>query len=787
MNIALPGIRGVFAVVFTLSALLVAPGDGHTFQSAGQQDSTALPAVATIDRDRNKLFDDLEATIVGMTAGSTVDVLVALRAPASADRVAELEKHVGGFSTTRRFAIVDGFAATMTASQAEALALLPSVAHVELDSTQHLLNDGAQVSFGVTKARSEVPALDGDLDGNPGAYTPSDLVAAVVDSGIDANHLDLDGGKVVAFTDLVNGRTVPYDDNGHGTHVAATIAGDGDARADHLYHGVAPGAGLVGVKAFNAAGGCPTQNVIAAFEWVLANRDVYGIDAVNYSAGGLGCSDGTDLKSQAVTALVDAGVVVVVAAGNEGPGTCTVGSPAAAPAALTVGNVADTDAGGFALARDSSRGLTADGRVKPDVVAPGEDVTSAAANTANGYEPMRGTSMATPFVTGVALLMRDVDPSLTPQQVKDAMTSTAVDWGTPGPDGDYGVGRLDAYAALRTAGAALGLAGPEGPAHVFRSGTLAGKGDTFEHELSVTDLRFPIAASMTMASVTGATSANPDFDLYLLGPSGLQVASSATLSRQDGLSYSPTETGTYTVRVRSWAGSGPFFLDVSGGGPATVPGAPTGVTAALVGEEARVSWTSPGSEGGATVTGYVVTPFVGTSAQAATTVGNVTSATVGGLSVGTLYTFKVAAVNTAGRGPDSAPSNTVVVPGPPAAPTGVSATAGDGQATVSFEAPFDGGAPIVYYTATASPGGQSASGTASPVTVGGLVNGVAYTFTVTATNSLGTGPPSPPSPPVTPETRARPHLTPPVAAPRPPIPGVTAAGWPPRRPPLPGH
>ena len=121
----------------------------------------------------------------------------------------------------------------------------------------------------------------------------------------------------------------------------------------------------------------------------------------------------------------------------------------------------DLGPGGFYLASFSSRGPTLDGRIKPDVVAPGVSVTSAAANTTNGYAIYSGTSMATPFVVGVSLLMRDANPSLTPQQIKDAITSTAEDWGPAGPDGDYGAGRLDAYAALRSVGAPLGATGAD--------------------------------------------------------------------------------------------------------------------------------------------------------------------------------------------------------------------------------------------------------------------------------------------------------------------------------------
>jgi hypothetical protein len=123
-----------------------------------------------------------------------------------------------------------------------------------------------------------------------------------------------------------------------------------------------------------------------------------------------------------------------------------------------------------------------------------------------------------------------------------------------------------------------------------------------------------------------------------------------------------------------------------------------------------------------------------------------------GLTDGTKYTFTVTATNGIGTGPKSKPSNAVVPSGPPNPPTGAVALAGNADATVGFLAPFANGSPITTYTATAEPGGATATGTSSPITVAGLVNGTAYTFTVTATNALGTSLPSAPSSPVTPVT-----------------------------------
>ncbi len=124
--------------------------------------------------------------------------------------------------------------------------------------------------------------------------------------------------------------------------------------------------------------------------------------------------------------------------------------------------------------------------------------------------------------------------------------------------------------------------------------------------------------------------------------------------------------------------------------------------------------------------------------------------TVSGLADGFTYTFIVTATNKIGTGPPSIPSNVVTLVGPPQAPTDVTASAGNAQATVSFSRPYANGSRITSYTVTASPGGATVTGKRSPLTLTGLTNGTSYTFTVTATNALGTGPASMPSSAVTP-------------------------------------
>jgi FtsP/CotA-like multicopper oxidase with cupredoxin domain len=210
---------------------------------------------------------------------------------------------------------------------------------------------------------------------------------------------------------------------------------------------------------------------------------------------------------------------------------------------------------------------------------------------------------------------------------------------------------------------------------------------------------------------------------------------------------------TFTVTATNAVGTGLASSPSNSVTPATVPGAPTLVTAVAGNAQATVSFTAPASDGGSLITGYTVTslPAGGVDANAGTTA---TTHTITGLTNGTAYTFTVTATNAVGTGPASGPSNSVIPATVPGAPTNVIATAGNAQATVSFPAPAsDGGSPITGYTVTSLPAGgvdANAGTTATTHTITGLTNGTAYTFTVTATNAVGTGPASSPSNSVTP-------------------------------------
>ncbi|GAA5199318.1 S8 family serine peptidase [Rugosimonospora acidiphila] len=300
------------------------------------------------------------------------------------------------------------------------------------------------------KAPSSPVAADLTQVGAPKAwqagYTGRGQTVAVLDTGIDATHPDLTG-KVVASEDFTgSGDTV--DRMGHGTHVAATIAGSG-AASGGLHRGVAPDASLVIGKVLDDTGFGTDSGIIAGMQWAAPLASV-----VSMSLGG-DYSDGTDPLSQALDALsAQYGTLFVVAAGNDGLyGDGTIETPGSAAAALTVGAVDGTDT----LADFSSLGPdTGSEAPKPDIMAPGVDIVSArAAGTSIGtlidanYTADSGTSMATPHVAGAAALLHQEHPDWSADQLKAALMDTAA----PVHGGDlygHGAGRVDIGAAIGT-------------------------------------------------------------------------------------------------------------------------------------------------------------------------------------------------------------------------------------------------------------------------------------------------------------------------------------------------
>ncbi|MFC8863820.1 S8 family serine peptidase [[Kitasatospora] papulosa] len=266
---------------------------------------------------------------------------------------------------------------------------------------------------------------------------------AVLDTGIDATHPDVKD-RVKQSRSFVPGEEV-VDGNGHGTHVASTIAGSG-AASDGANKGVAPAADLIVGKVLSNEGSGADSGIIEAMEWAKAE----GADVVSMSLGSSIPDDGGDPMAQAVDALsADGGPLFVIAAGNA-YGAGTIGSPGSAASALTVAAVDKQDR----RADFSSMGpLVRSYGLKPDLSAPGVDINAAASRSVPGidgmYQPMSGTSMATPHVAGAAAVLKQRHPEWSGQRIKDALMSSSklLPGHTPY---EQGTGRLDVKAAVDT-------------------------------------------------------------------------------------------------------------------------------------------------------------------------------------------------------------------------------------------------------------------------------------------------------------------------------------------------
>ena len=303
------------------------------------------------------------------------------------------------------------------------------------------------------------------------SVTGTGVTVAIIDSGVQPNP-DLPASRIRAFVDFVNGRPQPYDDYGHGTHVAGIIAGNG-AQSGGWVTGAAPTANIVSLKVLDGTGAGSTSNVLAALDWVLTNHAAYNIRVVNLSIGHpIYEVAASDPLVQAVEALSREGVVVVVAAGNlanknadHTPKYGTVTSPGNAPSAITVGAVNTNGTlhrGDDFVADFSGRGPTRfDNSIKPDIVAAGYAIVSTIPTgsylqmkypTLSGYGYMRlnGTSMASPVVAGAAALVLSANPGLSAHTVKAVLEYTAQRLSGPNAM-TQGAGEVNMAGAVRLA------------------------------------------------------------------------------------------------------------------------------------------------------------------------------------------------------------------------------------------------------------------------------------------------------------------------------------------------
>lgn len=263
------------------------------------------------------------------------------------------------------------------------------------------------------------------------SLTGKGIGVAILDTGIFP-HIDLDN-RIIAFYDVINHKKQMYDDNGHGTHIAGIIAGSG-RNSNGRIRGVAPEANVIAVKILSADGSGNCMDAIAGMEWILANRMKYNIRIVNFSIGTTEKSDENqeNVMEQEAEKLWKAGLVVVAATGNNGPGSGTVTSPGTSRKIITVGAYDELLVANKGKWKKyySGEGPTRECIMKPEIVARGNQITSCK-NKRNGYQQKSGTSMAAPFVSGMIARLLQKYPDMTPKDVKLRLHDRAIDLGIP--------------------------------------------------------------------------------------------------------------------------------------------------------------------------------------------------------------------------------------------------------------------------------------------------------------------------------------------------------------------
>lgn len=389
-------------------------------------------------------------------SAAAVSVVVHERTPAT-DLAEDLVRAAGGH-VTRPLPLIGGFAADVPADRLPQLRRNSSVDGLYLDGRIEMAGVGTEAWDDIEPNLAWRKAIR--LGQVPVGIDGSGVTVAMIDTGV-ARVEDL-GDRVVARVDFTPGGA-GNDEYGHGTHLAGVIAGDG-AASGGKWRGVAPGARLVSVKVAGPDGSTDVSVVIAALQWVVTHRAEYGIQVLNLAFGTDSVQPyALDPLNAAVERAWAAGITVVVSAGNRGPGT--INKPGDDPFVITVGAVdvhQTIDRRDDEIAPFSSSALTVDGFTKPDLAAPGTTIvaTRDAGSTIDQVHPDAivdgdyfkgtGTSQAGAVVSGVAALLLQANPSLTPGAVKSILMGTTFRASQYRAGG--GAGMVDAATAIQSIG-----------------------------------------------------------------------------------------------------------------------------------------------------------------------------------------------------------------------------------------------------------------------------------------------------------------------------------------------
>ena len=419
------------AITLLCLSIMVLPTLAMAVPVSLQQDSIEEEGwwvETTVDRNGNGIGDMIEVhkdSPYFLDEANTLPLIIDFDHTPGAEEIALLEREIE-FQHQWTLEGIDALTGRVPVDRILDATTLPGVIMLELDGILSVTNGDAAVLHGVDTVWADT------------GYDGAGSAVAIIDTGIDGAHASLDDldddnstndPKVIAFYDAVNNpgltngtEIFPYDDQGHGSHGAGTTAGTGAPNYEHV--GMAPQAFLVGVKVLDAGGSGSFATVMAGMEWTVEHRYEFNIRAASMSLGGPGAIEWTSSEEDSVNRyaneMMAAGVAIFIAAGNSAV-SAQIGTPGSAEDAITVGALDKNSA----IAIYSSQGPTEEGRVKPNIAYVGSNVMSVAFNTGDQYTDMSGTSMATPGAAGVAALMLQANPDLSPFDIRNIMQETA--------------------------------------------------------------------------------------------------------------------------------------------------------------------------------------------------------------------------------------------------------------------------------------------------------------------------------------------------------------------------
>lgn len=463
-----------------------------------------FPAASLPDTS-DKISERLALALEGLSPDDRVHVIVVTHGPAQP--VVDAARALGA-EPEWTYDLIDGFSAWIPVRDLEQIAGLSDVARIWDSAPMTTLMDNSAKDIQATNAWNA-------------GFNGAGITVAVIDTGIEVLDPAF-SGAIVSCVATLAGLVVPEcdDTDGHGTHVAGSVAS-----RDATYRGIAWGARLAPVRVLHAAGAGTSADIIAGMNWVKNNGNSVTppIRVATMSIGFLnpGCGDANSPEAKAADALVAAGVSFTVAAGNSGHNKCTVDGASAAVNVVTVGAVDDRntpDPMDDTLASFSSGGPTKDGRLKPEISAPGVNIWSVYLGPL--IAELDGTSMATPHVAGAIAVLLQKDPSLTPSQVKDRITSTAVEPTAAGslPDNDWGYGVVNVCNMLQLTGCSQSATPTavhvDGITMSFKHGN--GQNGANKHTVTTVVLVQDAAGAPVSGVSVGVTTTSPEGNAYAL-------------------------------------------------------------------------------------------------------------------------------------------------------------------------------------------------------------------------------------------------------------------------------